>query len=542
MAIPVPVTPVRVRIAPSPTGDPHVGTAYIGLFNAAFARHHGGQFILRIEDTDQKRSTRASEEAIYRSLHWVGLRWDEGPDVGGPCGPYRQSERSAIYQAHCQQLLSNGTAYRCFCTAGRLDAVRAEQRSRKETARYDGFCRDLDRADSDSRASQGESFVLRLRMRQDGDTVVPDALRGQVVYDNRQIDDQVLLKSDGLPTYHLANVVDDHLMGVTHVIRAEEWLNSTPKHLALYEAFGWQPPVFVHMPLLRNADKSKISKRKNPTSLQYYERSGILPEAMLNFLALMGYSRKDEAGADLEKFSYDEFAADLDMTRISLGGPVFDLEKLRWINGLYIRALTPAQLAERAAQWYGQDERAAEIAALVQERVPELGEYMHHAGPFYRGSLDYGCNARFLLVGCAAKKKTAVRLSPAASRGFFETLIAGLEPLIEWTAPAIEEAIRGAIATTPAAVGDGMMAVRVAVCGRPASPPLFESMAAIGRATVLVRLREVCNLLGDPRLLQVAIAAVRQELEATEAALTAALAVPTATPTPQTAVTATGGA
>ncbi|MBM4344780.1 MAG: glutamate--tRNA ligase [Deltaproteobacteria bacterium] len=535
MAIPVPATPVRVRIAPSPTGDPHVGTAYIGLFNAAFALRHGGQFILRIEDTDQKRSTRQSETAIFDSLHWVGLRWDEGPDVGGPCGPYRQSERSSIYLAHSQLLLDNGTAYRCFCTAERLEAVRADQRSRKETARYDGFCRGLDPTHADRRAQQGEACVVRLRMRQEGETAVPDALRGQVVYDNRQIDDQVLIKSDGLPTYHLANVVDDHLMGITHVIRAEEWLNSTPKHLALYEAFGWTPPVFVHMPLLRNADKSKISKRKNPTSLQYYQRAGILPEAMLNFLALMGYSRKDEAGADIEKFGFAEFAADLELSRISLGGPVFDLEKLRWINGLYIRAMTPAELADRAVRWFGQDDRAAEIAALVQERVPELGDYMHHAGPFYRGSLDYGANARYLLVGCASRKKYAVRMPIAASRAFFEDVIAGLESLTEWSAPAIEAVLRATLATIPAAIGDGMMAVRVAVCGRPASPPLFESIAAIGRATVLVRLREVCNLLAEPRALADIAAGLRQELQATESALAAALGAPAVASSPSAA-------
>ena len=524
MPIALPRLPVRVRVAPSPTGDPHVGTAYIGLFNMAFARANGGQFILRIEDTDQKRSSLASEQAIYQSLHWVGLRWDEGPDIGGPVGPYRQSERSAIYQQHCAELVANGTAYRCFCTAERLDAVRADQRSRKETARYDGLCRDLDAGRAAARAQAGEAHVIRLRMPGDGETEVADALRGAVVYDNRQMDDQVLLKSDGLPTYHLANVVDDHLMGITHVIRAEEWLNSTPKHLHLYAAFGWEPPVFVHMPLLRNADKSKISKRKNPTSLQFYQRSGILPVAMLNFLGLMGYSRKDAQGNDIEQFSFEEMVADLDMTRISLGGPVFDLEKLQWINGLYIRAMTPAALAHTALQWFDDGGRAAEVAALVQERVPELGDYMHHAAPFYRGRLEYGLNARFLLVGCTAKKKTAVRLSAKASRAMFEDLIGRLEAVTEWSVAAIEAAIRSAVDAAGAGVGDGMMAVRVAVCGRPASPPLFESMAAIGRATVLVRLRHAHTLLGDARLLVEAMQAAITEVDAARLALETAAA------------------
>ncbi len=519
MPIPVPHHPVRVRIAPSPTGDPHVGTAYIGLFNAAFARAHHGTFVLRIEDTDQKRSSLASEQAIYQSLHWVGLRWDEGPDIGGPVGPYRQSERSAIYQHHCAQLLASGAAYRCFCSAERLDQVRADQRSRKETARYDGYCRGLDAQHAQAQADAGQECVIRLRMPTDGETEVPDALRGSVVYDNRQMDDQVLLKSDGLPTYHLANVVDDHLMGITHVIRAEEWLNSTPKHLQLYAAFGWQPPVFVHMPLLRNADKSKISKRKNPTSLQFYQRSGILPEAMLNFLGLMGYSRKDPEGDDIEKFSFEEMVADLDLGRISLGGPVFDLEKLRWINGLYIRSLAPSQLAQRALAWLDEDERAGEIASLIQERVPEFGDYLHHASPFYRGTLDYGLQARYLLMGCTAKKKTAVRLSAKASRAVFEDLVGQFEALTDWSVPAIEQAVRSAVEKSGVGLGDGMMAIRVAACGRPASPPLFESIHAIGRATLLVRLRHVQALLADPRMLVEALHAASSELEAARQAL-----------------------
>jgi glutamyl-tRNA synthetase len=532
MSIPVPKHPVRVRIAPSPTGDPHVGTAYIGLFNAAFARAHGGQFVLRIEDTDQKRSTRHSEEAIYRSLRWIGLQWDEGPDVGGPYGPYRQSERSAIYAAHCQRLVDNGTAYRCFCTAERLDGVRAAQRARKETARYDGFCRELASSQSQARADAGEVFVIRLKMPQSGVTVVPDALRGAVEIDNTQIDDQVLLKSDGLPTYHLANVVDDHLMAITHVIRAEEWINSTPKHLHLYAAFGWEPPVFVHMPLLRNADKSKISKRKNPTSLEFYQRSGILPEAMLNFLALMGYSRKDEAGQDIEKFDFDALVGDLDLSRISLGGPVFDLEKLKWLNGLYLRAMASVELAERTFAWYREDGRHADVGVLVQERVTDLGNFAHHAGPFYTGTLEYGLNLRYLLVGCASKKKNAVRLGRAASQAMFEQLISGLEQLTSWTVADVEAVVRAVAAASGAAVGDAMMAIRVAACGRPASPPLFESIHTIGRAVVLVRLRHVCTLLDDLQAIHQAIAATRAELEAAEAALASAEATPVLPPSP----------
>ncbi len=517
MPIPVSKKPVRVRVAPSPTGDPHVGTAYIGLFNLAFARSHGGQFVLRVEDTDQKRSTRQSEEAIYRSLRWAGLQWDEGPDIGGAFGPYRQSERSDIYRTHVQLLLDSGDAYRCFCTAERLDHVREEQRARKETARYDGFCRHLDPHESDARAVN-EPHVVRLKFPQGGETVVPDALRGGVVYDNGQIDDQVLMKTDGLPTYHLANVVDDHLMAITHVIRAEEWLNSTPKHLALYAAFGWDPPVFAHMPLLRNADKSKISKRKNPTSLEYYQRAGILPEALLNFLGLMGYSRKDEQGQDVEKFTLDEFISDLDLQRVSLGGPVFDLQKLDWLNGLYLRAMTPEALADRVVAFQREDGRHGQAAHLVQERVTSLGDYGDHAGAFFRGTLEYGLNARYFVVGATSRKKTAVRLTRAASRAFFEDCLAQLETVIDWQPAAIEAPLRAACDKAGVAIGDGLMAIRVAAMGRPAAPPLFESLQVLGRALTLARLRVVCGLLADPNFLQRSLADVEAELTAARAA------------------------
>jgi glutamyl-tRNA synthetase len=526
MPIPVPRTPVRVRIAPSPTGDPHVGTAYIALFNAAFARHHGGQFLLRIEDTDQKRSTRASEDAILRSLKWIGLEWDEGPDVGGPCGPYRQSERGEIYRSHCDTLIEKGKAYRCFCTAERLDQMRAVQRAAKVTSRYDGYCRQLDPEESRQRAQSGEAFVVRLAMPTEGESVVPDALRGPVVYDNRQIDDQVLLKTDGLPTYHLANVVDDHLMAITHVIRAEEWINSTPKHLALYQAFGWEPPVFVHMPLLRNEDKSKISKRKNPTSLEFYQRSGILPEAMLNFLGLMGYSMQDER----EQFSFTEFASELDLARVSLGGPVFDLKKLDWLNGMYLRAMTPESLALRTFAYYREDDRHGPVSQLVQERVTSLADYMDHADIFYGGQRNPGLFGRHLLIGCTSRKKNAVRLGRQGSRAYVEDVIARLEAEPNWEPAAIEAALRAAVTQAGVLVGDGLMAVRVAVCGRPTSPPLFETMHTIGRAVTLVRLRAAVAQLGDERMLQDAIAHAQAELDAVREALQAAEAAVTPTP------------
>ncbi len=286
--------PVRVRIAPSPTGDPHVGTAYIGLLNYVFAKQRGGKFVLRIEDTDRTRFVASSEQMIFDALRWVGLQWDEGPDVGGPHGPYRQSERTEIYREYCEKLIDTGAAYRAFETADELDAERKAQMAAKQPPKYSGASRNYTPEQAEAALAEGKPYTIRLRV-PDGDkgpgiasTTFRDELRGDITFDHNNVDDQVLMKSDGFPTYHLANVVDDHLMGITDVIRAEEWISSTPKHVLLYRAFGWDLPRFWHMPLLRNTDKSKISKRKNPVSLIYYRQAGFLPEAMLNFLGLMG--------------------------------------------------------------------------------------------------------------------------------------------------------------------------------------------------------------------------------------------------------------
>ncbi|HET6583633.1 MAG TPA: glutamate--tRNA ligase, partial [Nannocystaceae bacterium] len=335
-------TPPRVRIAPSPTGDPHVGTAYIALFNYAFAKRTGGTFVLRIEDTDQERSSRSSETAIFEALHWLGLHWDEGPDVGGPHGPYRQSERTDLYRTHTHELLARGEAYRCFCTRERLDALRKAQVAAKvEHPGYDRHCRDLDPAEAERRAAAGEAHVVRMKVPLSGEVVVKDELRAEPVrFGVEQIDDQVLVKSDGFPTYHLANVVDDHHMGITHVIRGEDWLSSTPKHVLLYRAFGWEPPRFYHLSLLRNADRSKLSKRKNPVSIFHYRALGYLPETFLNFLGTMGFSMPDGR----ERFGLAELIEAFDFSRLSIGGPVFDPVKLAAWNGEDIRAMDPDAL------------------------------------------------------------------------------------------------------------------------------------------------------------------------------------------------------
>src|SRR5208283_1178850 len=335
--------PIRVRIAPSPTGDPHVGTAYIGLLNFVYARQRGGKFVLRIEDTDRARFVANSEQMIFDSLHWLGLEWNEGPDIGGPFGPYRQSERTGIYRSHVDLLLKSGHAYRSFETPEELDAMRRSQIAAKLPPRYNGAHRELTAAQIAAFEAEGRPSVVRLKVPVEGETVFRDELRGPITFSHNNVDDQVLLKSDGFPTYHLANVVDDHLMQITDVIRAEEWISSTPKHVLLYKAFGWELPRFWHMPLLRNIDKSKISKRKNPVSLIYYRESGFLPQAMLNFLGLMGGGMAQPSEEEIvskginikqgDIFSLPEMLDKFDFQRVSLGGPVFDLTKLKWLNG-----------------------------------------------------------------------------------------------------------------------------------------------------------------------------------------------------------------
>jgi glutamyl-tRNA synthetase len=478
---------VRVRIAPSPTGDPHVGTAYIALFNYCFARKHGGQFILRIEDTDRTRSTPESEQAILRALRWVGLEWDEGPDKGGPHGPYRQSERGAIYKEHADLLRARGRAYPCFCTAERLTELREQQKKEKKNAGYDGKCKAIPAEESDRRAAAGEEHVVRLAMPKTGKTVFTDKLRGTVEFDNAQIDDQVLLKSDGFPTYHLANVVDDHLMGITHVIRAEEWISSTPKHVELYDAFGWTAPEWIHMPLLRNVDKSKISKRKNPVSIDYYADAGILPEALLNFLGLMGWS----LGNDQEKFALAEMIAAFDISRVRLGEPVFDLEKLSWLNSQYLKELSDTQLVERLHAWRLNDAKLAQMAKLVRERMRRLDDFVGLTDFMFTGDLDYTSVAADLVP----KDRKASEVASALA-DLIEAFEAVRGP---WLATVTEPLARAYGESKGWKPKDLFMPLRLAMTGRKTSPPLFESMEVMGKELVRRRLRLCADFLAKQK-------------------------------------------
>jgi len=467
--------PIRVRIAPSPTGDPHVGTAYVGLVNYAFAKSSQGVFILRIEDTDRERSTSESEAAIIDSMRWLGLEWDEGPEAGGDFGPYRQSERSAIYKEHVTRLVDSGAAYPCFCTTEELAAIRKRQRELKRNVGYDGTCRDIPKAEAARRMKDGAPHVIRLAMPREGQTVVEDRLRGDVVVDNAQIDDQVLLKTDGFPTYHLANVVDDRLMGISHVIRAEEWINSTPKHLALYSAFGWDPPEFVHLPLLRNKDKSKISKRKNPVSLDYYRSIGIMPETMINFLGLLGHSMPDER----EVFDLDEFVAEFSLDRVKPGGPVFDIEKLLWLNGVRLRDMEPGAIASLLRDTIYSKDSLETLAPLIRERIDSLGEFPEMTSYFNLHGLPIEVE---LIVG---KLKTR---TPAEMARLLKDLVEVIDGLRSFDAGSLETSMRSYCDEKEIEIGELFMAVRVAVTGRKATPPLFETMEALGRPMVTQRL------------------------------------------------------
>ena len=477
---------MRVRVAPSPTGHPHVGTAYMSLFNLAFARQQGGQFVLRIEDTDRARYVADSEAQVFETLHWLGLDWDEGPDKGGPYAPYRQSERGETYRPYVAQLLDSGHAYHCWCTTERLAQMREEQQKAKQPTGYDRLCVGKSREERAALPGFSEQPVVRMLIPDDVPLVFDDVIRGEVKAPRP--DDQVIVKADGFPTYHLANVVDDHEMAITHVVRGEEWISSTPKHVLLYDWLGWERPRFAHMPLLRNTDKSKISKRKNPAArLTWFVEQGYLPEALRNFLALMGYSQPDGT----EVFTFDDMVRDFDWARVNTVGPVFDLDKLGWLNGHYVRELSVDDLADRIVSHLSrrgvlpaqptEEQRAVVRAAtpLVNERMQVLCEAEGMLGFLLVDERDFHVD-----VDDAAKVLTedAVPTLGAALRA--------LEEVAPWATADIEAALRAALVE-----GLGLKPkvafgpVRVAATGRRVSPPLFESLELLGRDRSLDRLR-----------------------------------------------------
>ncbi len=474
---------VRTRVAPSPTGDPHVGTAYIALFNMVFARQLGGQFILRIEDTDQVRSSAASEAMILESLRWLGLEWDEGPDIGGKFGPYRQSERGDIYQKYADQLVVEGKAFHCYRTAEELDALRAELKANGLNRALKPCDLRLPEEESSRRRDAGMPYVIRMQVpEEEGRCPINDLLRGDIELDWALVDAQILIKSDGMPTYHLANVVDDHLMGITHVIRGEEWINSAPKHKLLYEYFGWDMPQLCHMPLLRNPDKSKLSKRKNPTSINFYRRMGFLPEAVLNYLGRMGWSMPDER----EKFTLAEMVDQFDIQRVSLGGPVFDVQKLRWLNGLWIReSLSPEQLLKTLSDWAFNSGYAAQIMPLIQSRLEVLSDIVNLADFFVAGHLSI-----------TEEHFAGSKLDTLVVRKILQFSVWRFETLRAWERDDIFSALSGIAQAMDIKMKDFMMPLFIAISGRSTAPSIVDAMAIIGSDMTRARLQDALLVLG----------------------------------------------
>ena len=503
-----PTTAPRLRVAPSPTGDPHVGTAYMSLFNLAFARQQGGTFVLRIEDTDRARFREDSERQVFDTLHWLGLQWDEGPDVGGPYAPYRQSERLDTYRPYVERLLADGRAYHCWCSTERLAQMRDMQQKLKQPTGYDRLCRGKTREERAELPGFNETPVVRMFIPDDVELTFDDLIRGRV--SAPRPDDQVILKGDGFPTYHLAVVVDDHEMGITHVVRGEEWISSTPKHIQLYKDLGLQPPQFAHMPLLRNTDKSKISKRKNPAArLTWFQEQGYLPEALVNFLALLAYPPKEGAeGEDVEVFAFEDFSKDFDWKKVNPVGPIFDLKKLDWLNGVYIRGLEVGQLASRLLPFLqadgvlgdnpslGQLARLGKVTDLIQTRMVLLTEATALVRPFFVGDdeIEIAEDARAQLKDDSGEVLAA---AVKALEDVDDTRTGVLGSESGWTAPVIEGALRSAIV-------DGMGIkpkfafgpLRTAVSGQRISPPLFESMEILGKTSTLARLRRLRDELG----------------------------------------------
>jgi glutamyl-tRNA synthetase len=469
--------PVRVRYAPSPTGALHLGGARTALFNYLFARQKGGQFLLRIEDTDRARLVPGSQEQIEEGLRWLGMNWDETPLV--------QSERKAVYQQAAAGLLESGAAYRCFCTPERLEQMRAAQRARHEPERYDRRCRSISREESERRAAAGERFVVRQAIPTEGTTTLQDLVMGTVMFRNDTLDDHVLLKSDGFPTYHLAFAVDDHEMRISHIIRGDGWLPSAPKHLLLFQAFNWLPPAFAHLPLVLGPDKKPLAKRHGAKDVLEYRESGYLPEAVDNFIAFLGWS----PGTDQDIFTMDQLIHAFDLSKIQASPAVANLERLDWLNGQFIRRLTADELAARLQPKMPEVPLDAlkPLIPLVQERLRSLNEAPDMLRFFFEEPNAY--RPEQLIPKGRDAAATATALSGAAT---------SLRALTDWTPESIEPALRALAESLGWSSRDLFMALRVAVTGRTVTPPLIESISRLGKETVLNRLERAGRTLAEP--------------------------------------------
>ncbi len=490
---------VRVRMAPSPTGEPHIGNVRTAVFNWLFARKMGGQFILRIEDTDRVRYKPETVSTLMEGLRWLGLDWDEGPAlqelqrlgladgaayaVGGPRGPYVQSGRLAEYRQVAQDLIERGWAYRCNCTPERLERVRERQRARKEMVMYDRHCRDL----PPGAISPDEPHVIRLKVPLTGETVVHDVIKGDVAFENAGIDDQILLKTDGFPTYHLGVVVDDHAMGITHIVRGDDWIASTPKRILIYQALGWEIPTYCHVPLVNGPDGRKLSKRHGATSITEFREQGYLPEALFNFLALLGWAPGE--GDEQEIFTREELIQRFDLFRVNRASAAFSYKKLDWMNGVYIRALPEEELLDRLLPFWqraglvpdpcpdGERKRLREVVPLVQERLKRLADVVEWTAFLFR---EVEPPPAERLVG----KKMGPQESLEALRRT-RGLLAEVQP---FEPEAMEPPLRALAEELGLKAGQLFGIVRWAVTGQQVAPPLFGTLAILGREQVLARL------------------------------------------------------
>ncbi|GIL14897.1 MAG: glutamate--tRNA ligase [Chloroflexota bacterium] len=478
---------VRVRFAPSPTGAPHIGNLRTALFNWLWARHNDGKFILRVEDTDQAREVDNGLELIMESLRFLGMDWDEGPDIGGAYGPYHQSERLAIYQTYAGELIEKGAAYYCYCTPDELKQMRQEQEARGEPTRYDRRCRYLTAAQRAEREAKGLPRVVRLAVPLEGSTTLPDFIHGDITIPNADVDDQVLLKSDGFPTYHMAVVVDDHLMEITHVMRGDEWISSFPKHILLYNAFGWTPPQFGHMPVVLGPDKKKLSKRHGATSITQFRDEGYLVEALVNFMALLGWAYDGER----ELFSRAELIQAFTLDHIHSSPAVFDRAKLDWMNGEYVRRLEIGDLAERLLPFLTRAgieadlETVTKIAPLVQERLKRLDEIAPLVDFIFQDEISY--DAKMLLGN---KMNAAESLNALRSAG---------EVLDNFDSFDDEHALEQELRATSEKLGlkpaQFFGILRVAVTGKTVTPPLVGTMKVMGKGKVMGRVEKALGMI-----------------------------------------------
>jgi len=475
---------VRTRMAPSPTGEMHVGSLSISLKNYAFARKHNGKFVLRIEDTDKTREIDNGVELIQQILKKYSIAWDEGPGVGGDKGPYIQSQRLDLYTKYAHQLIDDGKAYYCFCTSERLEELRDNQRANKIPPKYDGFCKSLSKQEVETKINNMEPHVIRLDVPKDQEVTFNDLIRGEITFNSSTIDDQILIKSDGYPTYHMAVVVDDHLMEISHIMRGEEWISSTPKHILLYQAFNWGLPVFAHIPIYLNPDgKGKMSKRKGTVSAQSFLDRGYLPEALLNFFMILGWAREDE----VEIMTMDEYIQLFDPKDVSPKSVVFDLKKLNWINGMYIRKLSVNQLKEKINQYLPADfplEKIDLILPLIQERLETLADIDELTGFLYRDIMP----------------ETNSLLKKSDSEQVNHELDMTIEALSEldskdWSVESIEQSVRKLATDNQWKPGQYFMMLRIASTGSKATPPLFDTLHVIGQELLISRLIKAKTLI-----------------------------------------------